>query len=379
MKYTIGFDGGGTKTEMVVVDMNGHELFLRKGGASNPKAVTFEKAMDHITELLDGLYEKGSVESGSVEAGSTESCSIEQRSNESGSAEQGSKESGSAKQGSNESDSAKQGSNESDSTEPGSLEPGTTEAISLEPGLCQGICLGLAGITLEQEKLLVQQHIRQYYAIRGVHALPVRVTNDAEIALMAGLGDNKGIIAIAGTGAIVYGITPAGHTYRAGGWGHILGDKGSGYEIGLQALQTVMFSYDGVRPPTALTELILDKYGLSSPLELRTYIYQSHIQKKHIAEFAELCIQASEAGDPAAQGIITNEATELAGLTAAIYAKDEWFVNSPVAVTGSIFKYSRLFRDTYKEQLGSVWTQPNVTLSEQKPSYGAAMLAMRVE
>lgn len=61
---------------------------------------------------------------------------------------------------------------------------------------------------------------------------------------MAATGQKHGIIVISGTGAIVYGITQQGERHRIGGWGHILGDPGSGYEIGLHTLQTVMKSYD---------------------------------------------------------------------------------------------------------------------------------------
>jgi N-acetylglucosamine kinase-like BadF-type ATPase len=307
MKYVIGFDGGGTKTEMVAVDADGYVLSLSKGGASNPKAVTLDKAQLHIIELLDQLYDKE----------------------------------------------------------------------SLQPIHCQGICLGLAGIDTEQEKESILQLVRRYYIERGIHHLPIRVTNDAEIALMAGLGNNQGIIAIAGTGAIVYGITPTGQNFRTGGWGHILGDKGSGYEIGLLTLQTVMSSFDGIRPPTQLTKLVMDLYGLSSPHELRSYIYQPHIQKKHIAESAELCIRAAELRDQAAQEIITNAATDLANLTAAIRTKDSWFANSPIAVTGSIFKHSSLYREAYKKHLESIWIQPTVVATEQTPAYGAALLAAR--
>jgi N-acetylglucosamine kinase-like BadF-type ATPase len=307
MEYVIGFDGGGTKTELVAVNLSGGKLIAYIGGAANPKAVSFETAMLHIIEMLDRLH--------------------------------------------------------------------VDEAY--DPQLCRSICLGMAGVYLEEEKTKANEYLTRYYASQGLQRPLINITNDAEIALMAALGDNNGIIAIAGTGSIVYGLTPSGRSYRTGGWGHLLGDFGSGYDIGLQVLQAVMLSFDGVLPATRLTELILDKYRMNSPVELREYVYGSHIEKKHIAEFAELCIDAAETSDRTAVAIITKAASDLAKLTAAMLRKDNWFNGSSIAVTGSIFQYSLLFRETYRERMESIVDNPKIVRSQQSPAYGAALLGIR--
>ena len=78
----------------------------------------------------------------------------------------------------------------------------------------------------------------------------VLVVNDALIALVAGARDEPGIVIIAGTGSIVYGRNAAGEAARAGGWGHMIGDEGSGYWIGREALAAVMRGGDGRGPET---------------------------------------------------------------------------------------------------------------------------------
>jgi N-acetylglucosamine kinase-like BadF-type ATPase len=305
MEYVLGFDGGGTKTDLVVTDLFGNELFAMRGNASNPKSISFDTALHHLIELLDRLYEDG----------------------------------------------------------------------HFQPNQCRGICLGISGIYNELEIRRVTERFTDYYLQRG-HQLLVRITNDAEIALTAGLGQPSGIIAIAGTGAIIFGATPDGRQFRTGGWGHLLGDKGSGYEIGLQTMQAIMLSFDGVLPPTRITELVLEKYDWSSPDQLRTYIYQPHISKQNIAEFAEICIQAAEGGDSAARQIIERNAGDLASLTVALRAKDPWFSESPIAVTGSVFRYSPIFLNTFIEHLQKTGWRATVIPSEQKPVLGAAMLAL---
>lgn len=307
MEYVLGFDGGGTKTAMIALDLQGNIVARQDGGASNPNAVSFEVAVQNLADLLNYAFERE----------------------------------------------------------------------QLQPSLCKGICFGIAGVELVNEQARMKQALEAI--IQQYHMnIPIFITNDAEIALMAGLDQNSGIIAISGTGAIVYGYTPDRKRARAGGWGHILGDKGSGYEIGLQTLQTVMRSYDGVQPPTQLTPLILEKHGLPSPDQLRTYIYQPFITKQHIADHAELCIRAAQDGDEAARRIIMDAAADLANLTLAVIAQDEWFQQSPIAITGSIFKHSPLFMHTYKERLDANAKRTSIVLTEQPPSYGAAKLALKI-
>src|SRR5258705_13751437 len=93
------------------------------------------------------------------------------------------------------------------------------------------ICLGIAGVDRENDERTVRAIMRRIgYKSR------VLVVNDALIALVAGAEDSPGIVVIAGTGSIVYGRNAAGEAARAGGWGHMIGDEGSGYWIGREAL-----------------------------------------------------------------------------------------------------------------------------------------------
>src|SRR6266545_4619339 len=102
------------------------------------------------------------------------------------------------------------------------------------------ICIGIAGVDREDEAQTVGAIMR-----RIARHSRVVVVNDALIALVAGAGDAPGIVVNAGTGSIVYGRNAKGEAARAGGWGHIIGDEGSGYWIGREALAAVMRAGDG--------------------------------------------------------------------------------------------------------------------------------------
>src|SRR3989475_11684791 len=109
------------------------------------------------------------------------------------------------------------------------------------------ICLGIAGVDRDDEARTVRAIMR-----RIGHKSRVLVVNDALIALVAGAKDAPGIVIIAGTGSIVYGRNAGGDASRAGGWGHMIGDEGSGYWIGREALAAVMRASDGRGPATPL-------------------------------------------------------------------------------------------------------------------------------
>lgn len=307
MTYTIGVDGGGTKTEAVLLDERGHIVDRFVAGATNPHAVTFETAQARLAETTDRLL-------------------------------------------------ANLGERSSD---------------------CRAICLGLAGVSRQDESARIRDYMIAH--LRPGHpGVRVYVRNDAEIAIMAALDQPHGIIAIAGTGSIVYGVTPDGGSYRVGGWGHLLGDEGSGYAIGLKSLQAAMQSFDGILPETALTSLIMHKCNLASMDELKAYIYAPSIHKQHIAEFASLCIQAGDAGDAVATGILERAAEELATAALAIRRKHVSFANAPLAVSGSMFAHGAIFRRAFEQRHKLDAPAAPIVLSARPPAVGAALLAMRL-
>ena len=308
LQYVIGIDGGGTKTEALVLSEDGRVRNGFTGGAANPRAVTFETASQNIAQLLDQVF----------------------------------------------------------------AEP------ELEPNSCTAVCLGLAGVDSPDERMQMRQFIENYRNERGL-PFAIQITNDAQIALTASLGSDCGIIVISGTGSIAYGWTPEGKAYRTGGWGHLLGDEGSGYDIGSSVLKAVMHAYDGLNPPTALTGMIMDAYGFGAITDLKSYIYAPHIQKSDIAKFAEFAIRAAEDRDETAERIIRQAAEKLAETAAALVRKDSWFATCDLVTSGSIFAHSDLFAKTFAERLKPLAPGIRLQPSSRKPAYGAALMARRLQ
>ncbi len=135
--------------------------------------------------------------------------------------------------------------------------------------------------------------------------------NDVEIALEAAFHGGPGILVLAGTGSNVVGRTNTGWMTSAGGWGPMLGDQGSGHEIGQAALRALFLAIDEGEP-TTLLEAFLAHWGLPSRAHLVEFANQCSM-----AEYARLTrpvLAAAEAGDAVARRVLTTEGTKLAHL-----------------------------------------------------------------
>lgn len=149
--------------------------------------------------------------------------------------------------------------------------------------------------------------------VQGVtpHALIVP-SADYEIALVGALVQREGVLILAGTGSLAYGINAAGETALVGGWGYLLDDAGSGYWIGLRALEAVIRAVDGRGPETLLTPVLLKTLDLSTPRDLIAWLYRTEkARTREIAQLAPLVLEQAVEGDSIARVILSRAVDEL--------------------------------------------------------------------
>jgi N-acetylglucosamine kinase-like BadF-type ATPase len=89
-------------------------------------------------------------------------------------------------------------------------------------------------------------------------------------------GDLSGVVVVSGTGMIVIGVNRSGERQRAGGWGALLDERGSGFAIGSAALKAVANAEDGLGMPTQLTAVVLSYLQLSAPRERERWTYADY-------------------------------------------------------------------------------------------------------
>ncbi len=246
------------------------------------------------------------------------------------------------------------------------------------------ICLGLAGVGRPEDIRIVEGLAQQLQARAD---LPVRwalqpagvvICNDCIIALAGGVGKPVGIVAIAGTGSIAYGQNRQGETKRAGGWGYILGDEGSGYDIALRGLRAAVRSFDGRLGATILTDLIVQHLGVKSAEDLVEVVYRRGWGAREIAGLAPLVGKAADAGDAVASGIIDSAAEELVEAVRAvmggIFQADEGF---EVVTTGGAWQISGSLRDRFAATLAAKAPAAKIIRPRYEPAKGAGLLALR--
>jgi N-acetylglucosamine kinase-like BadF-type ATPase len=209
------------------------------------------------------------------------------------------------------------------------------------PGEISALCLGLAGAGRKED---IERF--QNWAIQEFPKTTVKVVSDAEILLMAGASYGPALALICGTGSIVYGRTVTGELIRAGGWGYLFGDEGSGYAIGIAALRAVMRAHDGRGPETPLSELVLERYSLHTPPELVQAIYAAAAPSAAVATLSDLVEQAAGRGDSMAIAILEESARELAGTIAAVYSKLGTSA-VPLVITGGTILNGRYLKKAF--------------------------------
>ena len=234
------------------------------------------------------------------------------------------------------------------------------------------ICLGIAGVDRPGDAEAVRGIMRRIgFKTRTL------VVNDALIALVAGAGDEPGVVVVAGTGSIAYGRNAAGQAARAGGWGYLLGDEGGGFWIGRAALSAAVRQFDGRGPATLLTEMVLQHMRLASPSELIHEIYYRDLQRHAIAGLAALVQDATDAGDAVAAQILARAGGELAAAAASVITRLGMRGESfPTVLAGGIFRGVPWLMGDVASRLSEVAPRSAVRLLDVEPAVGAVRLAL---
>lgn len=226
----------------------------------------------------------------------------------------------------------------------------------------QSAWLGLAGLDRPEDHETLLPHLRPL-------AGNIRLSNDAEL-LLAALDDAVGVALIAGTGSIALGKDTHGVIARAGGWGHVMGDEGSGYDLGRRALQAAARAADGRGMPTLLLDLLLQHWHLHKADALISKIYPDN-DKGKIAGLSSYVFQAARQNDRIAQAIIEQAAHELALAVLTVSKALDLPLELPLALGGGLLIHKADLRARVLQHIHRQRPTGQVVLVEQ-PALSAA-------
>src|SRR5699024_9278973 len=169
----------------------------------------------------------------------------------------------------------------------------------------------LAGIDTEADQINVAKIVKEVLVALNIHFNKLIVENDALSVLFGMTKGDPGAILIAGTGAIASAYDGGNIPVRGGGWGHKVGDEGSGYWIGKEAIRAILKSYDGRGSDTVLSKNVLQHLDLKNDKELYNWVYSEERSIHHIAALAVFVAKAARDGDHVSKSIIECAIDEL--------------------------------------------------------------------
>jgi N-acetylglucosamine kinase-like BadF-type ATPase len=203
------------------------------------------------------------------------------------------------------------------------------------------------------------------------------VTSDAAAALAGATGCRPGLVVIAGTGSIAYGENRQGLKARAGGWGWKLGDEGSGYTIGRNAIVAALRAHNGRASPTALSELILNHLGLNAMEEIVDWMYAPGREPRDVAYLVPLVREAEAEGDEAAKLVMAEAGAELGHVANAVIRRLGLTGEFPLALSGGVFKQPSVYIMAFEEVVRREAPDCALMRPRMPPVLGAALLAMK--
>jgi N-acetylglucosamine kinase-like BadF-type ATPase len=172
----------------------------------------------------------------------------------------------------------------------------------------KAIGIGAAGVGTAEERESIQKLINSHFKCH------VYVHHDAYTAHYGAFEGDAGVMVTSGTGSIAYGRNADGEEARAGGWGWLLGDEGSGWWIAQEALQASLAQWEGSGPETRITEVLIESFQVEDAYAIIPRLYADKIKRSDLTVLTEQFAEIARNGDEVASKIFSRAGGELANL-----------------------------------------------------------------
>ncbi len=233
------------------------------------------------------------------------------------------------------------------------------------------VCAGLAGADREHDRYLMHRLLGHL-----VISNRILVESDAYITLVGATDGKPGIIVISGTGSVAMGVNQKGERRRSGGWGHLLGDEGSGYDVGRNAMIASLKSHDGRGEKTLLTERIMNVLHLNNIEELVTLVYRQKMTPTQVASLFPVVLEAAQQNDEVAIELLRRAGKELGETTNAVIKQLRMqHLRVPIAVSGGLFRAGGILLKSFQRTVRKVVCRADFIEPAHPPEIGAVLLA----
>lgn len=198
----------------------------------------------------------------------------------------------------------------------------------------------------------------------------ITVVHDSRLLLAAGR-TATGVAVIAGTGSAAWGRNEDGVEARAGGWGYLLGDEGSGYWLGREAVRHSLQRMNQGLAVDELTAALLGSCGVDDPNLLIAQFHSPHTGRRFWAQQARHVVEAAAAGHPGGQALLDEAGKDLARM--ALQVLDRLGIPGPVILGGGLGMNVAQLQDAFRRHL-SAGGVTDVRILDQEPVFGVLQL-----
>ncbi len=225
---------------------------------------------------------------------------------------------------------------------------------------------GIAGCSMESNREFFHNLLEDMRFSR------FNVDNDSRNIISVGLGKEDGVIAIMGTGSMIY-TTIDGNLSSIGGYGHFIGDVFSGSEFGRACVEAALYELDGSGPHTSMTSEVLVREISESHILSRMY----KIGKSYLASFADILFSAAASGDKVANEILDRNIERFSvQLISALKKFDNSKYDRPIPVilAGGITNFSEHYLEKLKNKVQKN-CKCEIKILNREPVVGALLMA----
>lgn len=260
------------------------------------------------------------------------------------------------------------------------------EGALAQSGLADGLagldaCFGLAGLDSPEDIATMKRAIGSMRLAPGETTKTRQdlVENDWRTAVTGAFIDEPGVTLIAGTGCVAAAQGEGGRkVVRVGGWGHIVDDRGSAYDIGREALYSAMRDYDGRGPKSVLLKLVMQKLGVDEPQGIIARVYAEHMPVSKVASLSTLVSEAAAAGDAVALQVLREKGRVLGELVVSAASRLR-MLDRPfgISLVGGVFKAGMPVLGPLEERVHAAAPRAGIVEPKLPPVCGAVVLLLR--
>ncbi|WP_426996486.1 N-acetylglucosamine kinase [Pseudarthrobacter sp. N5] len=203
--------------------------------------------------------------------------------------------------------------------------------------------------------------------VRGAR---ITVVHDSRLLLAAGRA-STGVAVIAGTGSAAWGKNRDGEEARAGGWGYLLGDEGSGYWLGREAVRHSLHRMNQGLEPDQLTTALLESCGVDDPNKLIALFHSADTGRRYWAQQARLVVEAADAGHAVSRQLVDQAGRDLARLAAQVLRN--LGIDGPVILGSGLGMNVVRLQDAFRSSLAGNGVT-DVRVLDQEPVFGVLQL-----